>query len=86
MLFSIPALTLPSWASATPVQNIFQVLRTSPERPTSPSVVARTHKLIFQTLGNSNKGAKLEDQGCESVFYRLKASDMFILSRTVLIC
>lgn len=85
MLFSIAVLTLVSWASATPFQNIFQVLRTSPACPASPSVISRTQELTFQALGNGNKGAKLEDEGCESVSYRLKASDMLILSRIVLI-
>lgn len=86
MLFPIAVLSSLSWASATPVQKIFQVLRTSPACPASPSVVSSTHVLIFQKLGNGNKGTKLEDQRCESLFYGLKASDMLILSRTVLIC
>lgn len=70
MLFSIAVLTSLSWASATPVQKIFQVLRMSLACPASLPVASRTHLFVFQTLGNGNKGTKLEDQRCESVFHR----------------
>lgn len=81
MLFSIAVLTLVPWASATPVQNIFQVLRTSPACPASPSVVSRTHELIFQALAMVIKEPNWKIKVVKESF-----TDRIILSRIVLIC